>query len=174
MDPLTIAFGLAQFAPQVIRWISGSDKAAEAAQKVVDIAKTVTGKPEGEAALAAIQADPNLALQYRQGVIASEADLDKAYLADRQDARARDVELHRLGHRNRRADIMLAMAFGSLVAIIWMVWKGRLDMPDMVFALLNMAAGALLKMIGDAFQFEFGSSRSSKDKDELISSVLRK
>jgi len=174
MDPISIAFGLAQFAPQVIRWISGSTKAADAAQKVVDIAKGVAGKADGDAALAAIQADPSLALQYRQAVMANEADLDKAYLADRQDARARDVALHTLGHKNRRADIMLAMAFASLVAIIWMTWKARLDMPDMVFALLNMAAGALLKMIGDAFQFEFGSSRSSKDKDEVISNILRR
>lgn len=38
-------------------------------------------------------------------------------------------------------------------------------MPDQVFALLNMAAGMILGMIKDAFQFEFGSSRGSKEKD---------
>ncbi len=42
MDPISIAFGLAQFAPQIIKWITGSDKAADAAEKVVDIAEAVT------------------------------------------------------------------------------------------------------------------------------------
>ncbi len=49
--------------------------------------------------------------------------------------------------------------------IIVATWAGRFDMPDQVFALLNMAAGMILGMIKDAFQFEFGSSRGSKEKD---------
>ena len=81
MDPISIAFGLAQFAPQIIKWITGSDKAAEAAGQVVDIAETITGRT-GPAALDALKADPALVLQFRQAVMASEADLDKAYLAD--------------------------------------------------------------------------------------------
>ena len=39
MDPITIAMGLAQFAPQIVKWISGSDKAAEAAATVVGTQK---------------------------------------------------------------------------------------------------------------------------------------
>ncbi|BDW95314.1 hypothetical protein MACH10_09990 [Thalassospira tepidiphila] len=50
---------------------------------------------------------------------------------------------------------------------VYCAWDGRLDMPDQVFALLNMAAGLILGMIKDAFQFEFGSSRGSKEKDLL-------
>lgn len=68
MDPITIALGLAQFAPGIIRWITGDDnsKVASAADKIVGVAKSVTGKDSGEAALAAIQADPALALQFQQ------------------------------------------------------------------------------------------------------------
>lgn len=96
------------------------------------------------------------------------ADLDKAYLADRQGARDRDTKLQLAGHHNYRADIMLALAFCSLLAIVWMVWNKADEMPTHVFALFNMSAGMLLKMISDAFQFEFGSSRGSKEKDAAI------
>lgn len=105
-DPISIAMGLAQFAPQVIKWISGSDKAAEAAGKVVQIAEAVTGK-QGPEAVEALKADPALVLQFRQAVMANETELDKAYLADRADARKRDVAIVQAGQRNVRADIMV-------------------------------------------------------------------
>lgn len=69
MDPITIAMGLAQFVPQIIKWIGG-DKAGAVAQKVVTVAQQVTGKPTGDQALAALQADPNLVLQYQQAMLA--------------------------------------------------------------------------------------------------------
>lgn len=76
MDPITIAMGLSQFVPQIVRWIAG-DKAGMVAQKVVDVAQQVTGQPTGDAALKALQADPNLVLQYRQAVLAQEVQFEQ-------------------------------------------------------------------------------------------------
>ena len=76
MDPISIAMGLAQFAPQLIKWLSGSDKAADVAQKAIDIAETVTGK-QGQEALEAIKADAGLQFQYRQAVLAQRVELEK-------------------------------------------------------------------------------------------------
>src|SRR5260221_683364 len=104
MDPITIAMGLAQFAPGVIKWLTGSDKAALVADKVVDVAKVVTGKGTPEEALQALQADPALVLQFQQSMAALEADLDRASLAARQDARKRAAAFLEHGLRNRRAD----------------------------------------------------------------------
>lgn len=72
MDPITIAMGLAQFVPQIAKWITGSDKAEQVAQKAVDIAMTVTGKTTGDESIKALQADPNLVLQYRKAVLDQE------------------------------------------------------------------------------------------------------
>jgi hypothetical protein len=74
MDPITIALGLAQFVPTLIRWISGDDtsKAAKVADQVIGVAKAVTGKGTGEDALAAIKADPNLQMQFQQACMAHE------------------------------------------------------------------------------------------------------
>ena len=78
MDPVTIAFGLAQYAPSIIKWLSGSEKAEEAAQKVIDVARVVTGKDDASEAVEAIRADPAVLMQFRQAMAGSAADMDRA------------------------------------------------------------------------------------------------
>lgn len=173
MDPITIAMGLAQFAPQVIRWVTGSDKAAEAAGKVVEIAQAVTGKQDGSEALEAIQADPGLALQFREKVMANEADLDKAYLADRQNARGRDVALAQAGRYNWRADILAFLAVGGLVLCVYFIARDA-GLPERAVNAIMFVAGVLASAVRDVYGFEFGSSRSSRNKDETIGELLKK
>lgn len=43
MDPITIALGLAKFVPDILGYITGSDKAENNAKKIVDIATSVAG-----------------------------------------------------------------------------------------------------------------------------------
>ena len=182
MDPISIAMGLAQFAPTVVKWLTGSDKAEQAAGAVVDIARQVTGRSDGNDALNAIAADPALAVQFRMAVMANEADLDKAYLADRQDARRRDVALVQAGSTNLRANWMVFMAaVGTIAGFVGMCVLGYLKAkyPD---ALNDGVFGALLAQLStitayfglclrDAFQFEFGSSRGSKDSGEALRQI---
>lgn len=166
MDPITIAMGLAQFAPQVIRWVTGSDKAEQAAGKVLEIAQAVTGK-QGPEALEAIKLDPAMAMQFRQAVIASEAELDKAFLVDRQDARKRDVALAQAGRYNWRADILAVLSVGGLVVCMWFIAKDS-AMPERAVNAIMFVAGVLAAAVRDVYSFEFGSSRGSKEKDEII------
>lgn len=165
-DPISIAMGLAQFAPQVIKWISGSDKAAEAAGKVVQIAEAVTGK-QGPQAVEALKADPALVLQFRQAVMANEAELDKAYLADRADARRRDVALAQAGRYNWRGDLLALLAVVGLVLCVWFVARDT-EMPERAVNAIMFVAGVLAAAVRDVYNFEFGSSRGSKSKDEVI------
>jgi hypothetical protein len=60
---------------------------------------------------------------------------------------------------------MILAAFCSFCYIAYLI-NGNADMKPGVLAIFNMAIGYLLKMLGDAFQFEFGSSRGSKIKDK--------
>lgn len=73
MDIITVAMGLSQFVPQLAKWLTGSDKAEQVAQKAIDIAKSVTGAQTGDEAVKALQADPSLVLQYRKAVLDQEA-----------------------------------------------------------------------------------------------------
>ena len=79
MDPITIALGLAQVVPGLIRWISGDDqsRAAKVAEQAIGLARTVTGTDSGEDALAAIRADPALALRLQQAWLAHELALTR-------------------------------------------------------------------------------------------------
>ena len=77
MDPLSIAFALAQFAPAALKWMTGSDKAAEVAAKVIDIATTVTGKSDGQAALEELKVNPQAVLDFRKAVLDQEVELEK-------------------------------------------------------------------------------------------------
>lgn len=162
MDPLTIGLGLLKFAPMAAKWLGG-DKAEEAAKNVISIAEKVTGR-KGEDAEKAIAADPALALKFKQDIMANEAAMDAVYLKDKQDARNRDLELRKMGYKNKRADIMIAAAAIVLIADIYMLYANP-EMPDSVIAIFNMIAGSVLTMLNSAYQFEFGSSRGSKEKD---------
>ncbi|MGF6738513.1 3TM-type holin [Paraburkholderia atlantica] len=74
MPLIPIAMALAQFAPVIAGWLGGS-KAEDVATKVVGIAQTVTGQSAPDAALAALQADPNLSLQFQKAVLDQQAQL---------------------------------------------------------------------------------------------------
>ncbi|MBP0589267.1 hypothetical protein J8I87_05955 [Paraburkholderia sp. LEh10] len=87
MPLIPIAMALAQFAPMIAGWLGGS-KAEDVAKHVVGIAQTVTGQSAPAAALAAIQADPNLSMQFQKAVLDQQAqlaqiaaDIEKAELA---------------------------------------------------------------------------------------------
>ncbi|RLG17880.1 hypothetical protein DRN75_03115 [Nanoarchaeota archaeon] len=67
-------------------------------------------------------------------------------------------------YHNYRADILAFMAFVALCFMVYMINDNLAIKPE-VLAIFNMAIGALLKMIGDVFAFEFGSSRGSKEKE---------
>lgn len=73
-----------------------------------------------------------------------------------------------------RANVMLVGAFFSLIFIIGALVYFRADIPDGVLAILNMTCGALLAMLGSAFNFEFGSSRSSGEKSSQMADLLAK
>ena len=71
---LPIALALMQFAPQLAGLLGGT-KAEAVASHVVGIAQTITGQTTPDAALAAIQADPNLAFQFQSKVVESQVEI---------------------------------------------------------------------------------------------------
>lgn len=172
MDPITIAMGLANFAPQIIKWVSGSARAAEAASDVVELAKRVTGTDTGEDALRAIKADPAAALQFRQFIIQSEADLDKAYLADMQDARKRDAGFVAAGQRNYRADAMFVLAVAVICGLVWLIWRDP-SINEFMKGIVTLVLGRFLGYLDNIYNFEFGSTRGSQRKDATIDNLTR-
>lgn len=172
MDPISLALGLSQFVPVIAKWITGSDKAADVAGKVIDVAKAVTGTSDGQAALASIQADPNKVLEFQQAITAQQADIEKAYLADIQDARQRDVAVRQVnGGRNKRADIMLALTYIGMVALVSLMVVRDIDANTALGGVVLLLIGKLVGQWETGFNFEFGTNRDSKKKDDTIKNL---
>ena len=173
MPLIPVALSLAaQFAPEIIKYFTKSDTAGVVAAKVIDIAQAVTGTATPEAATAALQADPALAIQFKTAVMANDSDLEKAYLADRQNARARDVAFVQAGRYNWRGDLLAFLAVGGLVICVYFVASDA-NLPERAVNAIMFIAGVLASAVRDVYGFEFGSSRSSQVKDATIQSLSK-
>lgn len=174
MDPITAAVALAQFAPSILRFFGVGEKPVGAAEKIMEIAQTVTGGKNPDEVIAELRESATLRLQFQQAVLAADAELEKAVLADRQDARAHDVEVRKLnGGENRRQDVMIIGAVFGLVCCLAVLVVFRKEMPGEVVGILSMIAGIFGACLKDAYAFEFGSSRGSKEKDAIIGDIAR-
>lgn len=166
---IPIALALAQFAPQLLRFFGAGEASAAVAEKVVDIAGAVAGTRDPQEILAKMRASAELAQQFQLAVLAADTELEKLYLADRADARKRDVEIRKLtGGSNTRADVMVAGAVIGLVACLLILAFFKENVPGEVVGIVSTIAGIFGACLRDAFQFEFGSSRGSKEKDQAL------
>ena len=158
-----------EFAPTLIRHFAG-DKAGQVAETAANTAKQLTGQDitttEGlRAAQEALRADKELFFQFQQAMAQIELETEKAYLLDRQDARKRDVDLHKSGYDNKRANWMVFADVFGLVVCVGILAFFKKDIPAEIITLLTTIASIFGLCLRDAHQFEFGSSRGSKEKD---------
>ena len=68
---------LIELVPNITKWITGSEQAGEVAEKVIDIAKKVTGKETPEDAVTELKANPELLLAYKKAVLDQAVELDR-------------------------------------------------------------------------------------------------
>lgn len=169
---IPIALALAQFAPSVLRFFGAGTASTAVADQVAGIARSVTGAATPEAALAMLREDARLAQEFNLSVLRQDGELEQAFLADRRDARQRDVEVRRLsGGTNVRADVMIVGVVIGLLACLGTLILFRKEIPGEVVGIISTVAGIFGACLRDAFQFEFGSSRGSRDKDELLAQM---
>ncbi|MDF2232606.1 hypothetical protein P2H44_08585 [Albimonas sp. CAU 1670] len=172
---------LTSLAPVLAKLVSGSDRAeavtktvSAAVERVAGIAPDTPEKVEKVRAL--IDQNPEMFVKLRTELQAIEQAELEAYLADRKDARARDLELHRLGDGNLRANIMLGMAFGAIVVItgalvLLNTFGEKSEFTGAIFGFLTGIGGMFARNVGSAFDFEFGSSRGSQKKSEQLQTM---
>jgi hypothetical protein len=160
VDLINIALGLAQYIPTAIRYLTGDDesKAAAVADQVVGVAKQVTGKDSAEDALAAIKADPAMALQLQQAWLTHELALvqeETRQLAEinatmRAEAASADAFVRRW-----RPTFGYAVALtwtATMVAISWAIVAQPAQAPAIISALVNTSPiwGVALGVLGIA------------------------
>ena len=182
---LPIVFSLAQFAPQIAQWIGGS-RAEQVAQKVLTIAQTVTGTSTPEQALAAIQADPELAYRFQELIVESQvelqriaAELEKAHVtanietaranaADRANARQMALTAQDRTPRILAYSYTIAL-FLVIIGHFWLLFT-RVPVQPLALSLLGNIEGVLIAMVLGAKEFFLGSSFTAKKQAAVITS----
>ena len=150
-----IALGLAQFAPQISRWLGG-EGAAEIAAKAVSVANAVTGVGDPKGAMRAIAGDPRLQLEYQRAMA--------PVIIAEQEAEARKLEAINETMRREAAsgDAFVRRwrpFFGYVVALTWFVQMVAVgaaivmtpaEAPAVISAMTNLSViwGVALSVLG--------------------------
>ncbi|MDR1375219.1 MAG: hypothetical protein LBJ45_00180 [Holosporaceae bacterium] len=74
--------------------------------------------------------------------------------------------------KNRRLNIMVVGAALGLIACLLMLTSYKGNLSGEAVGIISTISGIFGACLKDAYSFEFGSSRGSKDKDEKISSAI--
>ena len=156
---IPIVSALTSLAPTVGRLIAG-DKGEDAANAVSNIVRDVAGVNDPQDAVNAVLADPNLQLEFMKKLDSNKVALDKAYLADVQDAR-----------KNNQHSVMPALIAVSLTVMVALMGFALFKsvIPESNMTLANILFGAVLAKWADAIAYWVGSSRGSAEKTHKLS-----
>lgn len=168
MNPISLAFSFAQFAPSILRFLGAGDKSVDVANKVCNIAQQVSECKSPEDALSKITADAELSNAFRLEILKRDSEFDMACFQDVKDARKRDVDLAKTGRHNIRADVMVAIDAIGLIACLCLLGFFKKELPPEAISLITTIASIFGLCLRDAHNFEFGSSRGSREKDAII------
>jgi len=168
---IAAALGLASFAPIIARWLGG-EQAQEVALKVVDIAEKVTGSNDPLEAIHRLESNTEMVSEFQRAIIQAEAEIELAAMKDRQDARLRDVALMNAGRSNMRADVMVLAAASGLILCLGSLAYFSDKLPGEAVGIISTIAGIFGACLKDAYTFEFGSSRGSKEKDSTVAAMM--
>ena len=86
---------------------------------------------------------------------------------DRESARDRDAKLGQAGKRNYRADAMFILSVMVVVALVLLVWKDT-TLDEYFKGIITLVLGRFLGYLDNIFNFEFGTTRGSALKTELL------
>jgi hypothetical protein len=119
-----------------------------------------------------LELDPLKQMEFERAVMANDTQLQQAYLADVQNARARDAGLAKAGRKNTRANLMAAPAVTLVVmCLLIVVWNS--GAAEWVKATISLILGRALGWVEQFFSFEFGTTRNSRTKDDTINNLTK-
>lgn len=167
----TLALGLSQFAPVLGKWLN-SDKGGDIAQEVASIAAGITSAHDEREIIERLNRDPEILLEFQRIIFSKDQEWHQRILQDRESARNRDVEIRRIHRRNSRADIMVVSAALGLILCLGSLGYYAENLPGEAVGIISTIAGIFGACLKDAYAFEFGSSRGSKEKDSTVAAII--
>ncbi|MCG1040919.1 hypothetical protein KQH52_15910, partial [Mycetohabitans sp. B7] len=149
-------------------------------------AQTLTGTSTPEQALAAIQANPELAYRFQESIVESQVELQciaaklekapitanietaKVNAADR--ANARQMTLTAEDHTPRNLAYLYTGALFSVIGAHFCLLFFDIKVPEIAFGVLGNIEGVLIAMVLSAKEFFLGSSSMAKKQAAVITS----
>lgn len=145
--------------PEVLGALAGS-KAKDAADRVVEVAKAISGKKDPHAAVTAVMQNPELQAKLEEALIAERIRYAELAAADRANARSREIQTGDKTARN-----LAYLILGAFVAMVLATLFGYSKVDS---ALAGALIGYLSAKAEQVVAFYYGSSAGSKAKDELL------
>lgn len=93
-------------------------------------------------------------------------------LEDMQSARQRDADFIRQGTRNYRADILTFSSIVGVAGLVYLIWNSP-EIPEFLKGIFTLVMGRLLGYVDQIFAFEFGTTRTSRSKDNTIEQLSK-
>lgn len=91
----------------------------------------------------------------------------KEEVADRSSARLRDAEFLKNAKENWRAHVMFTLAIAVICWMVWIIWKTP-ELNEYVKGIFTLVLGRFLGYLDNIYNFEFGTTRASRVKDNTI------
>lgn len=174
MPILPAVLALAQFAPSILRFLGVGDSGAPKAvlDKIEEVATSVSGVGTIDEAISVFAANQEKAYEFKLRMLANDTEMEKLYLADINSARIRDTAFITNGKYNHRANIMFILAFAIVAWLFYIVWSDP-EINEFAKGVVTLILGRFLGYLDAIYNFEFGSTRSSKEKDNTINQLSK-
>jgi len=172
VDPITLILGVANLVPGIAKFLHAGSTTQKVADEVGAVVSTIAGVADPKEALAKIQASAELQQKFQLEVMSKMASWDQMFLEDVQSARRRDVELAKVGYRNYRAHAMFALAVLVILWLVWIIWQSP-DINEYVKGIFTLVLGRFLGYLDNIYNFEFGTTRQSHEKDQTIKQLTK-
>lgn len=171
---LSAALLFAPFVPKLLDCLTSQNE-GDLAGKTINIAQNITQCDSPEAALSRLMDEPNLRQDFITQMSMIFLSLEESKMKNEhialEAARARDLTLAALGSA-RRGDWMVVLAAVGLIASLGALTVFKDFLSGEAVGIISTISGIFGSCLKDAFGFEFGSSRSSREKDYLFHKSL--
>jgi hypothetical protein len=169
MAPLiTAAVSLAQYIPDLLQ-LFGRGEDSAVAQKVLNIAQSISGKDDATQAMAAISASPDAQLAMQKMLLEDKWVQERLDLDNVKSARTMHEKNHvaadELGKHVIRWNLPLAFVLFLFNIVSLHFFKDQVEILLTLGNLTGFLMNSLLKERQDIINFYFGSSLGSKTKD---------
>ena len=171
MIPALVA--LSQVVPWVAKYFKSSDNViSTVVEKASQVVGSIGGGSTLQESITNILGDAEKLAAVNLEIKRLEVEWDKIYLEDIQSAREMTVKLAQAGQKNYMAISMYILAVIVIIGLMYYVIADE-SINEYARGLITFVLGRFAGYLDNIYNFEFGTTRQSRAKDETISNLSK-